>query len=71
VIFRFITAISTEVSAPAGPDFDFSPPALLGDPVFGDVPLGVVGFALFGGGMVVAVVGMVISKSARERRRGR
>ncbi len=64
VIFRFITSIPTSVSAP-----DFSPPELLGPPVFDGVPLGAVGFGLFFLGMVVSSVGLVMSKSARERRK--
>ncbi|MCG8926092.1 FHA domain-containing protein [Lentzea sp. CC55] len=66
VIFRFITSISTSVSTPAA---EFTPPELLGPPVLGGVPLGVVGFGLFVLGAVVSAVGLVVSKSARERRK--
>ncbi|MET8848866.1 FHA domain-containing protein [Amycolatopsis sp. NPDC004625] len=59
VIFRFAKAVSR-----AG--FD-TPPSLLGPDVFGGVPLGAVGFALFGLGGVVATIGLVLSKAARHR----
>ena len=66
VIFRFITAIPT-----SGPTAEFSPPELLGPPVFDGVPLGVVGFGMVILGGVVSYVGTVMAKSARERRKGR
>ncbi|KDN22312.1 FHA domain-containing protein [Amycolatopsis rifamycinica] len=65
VIFRFIKAGSDSVSSGS---FD-APPPLLGPEVFDGVPLGVVGFALFGLGGVVMLIGMVMAKAARERRR--
>ncbi|WP_370962925.1 FHA domain-containing protein [Amycolatopsis sp. cg9] len=65
VIFRFIKAGSDSVSAGS---FD-APPPLLGPEVFDGVPLGAVGFALFGLGGVVVLIGMVMAKAARERRR--
>ncbi|WP_103349234.1 FHA domain-containing protein [Amycolatopsis sp. CA-128772] len=61
VIFRFAKAV-----AHAG--FE-TPPSLLGPDVFDGVPLGAVGFALFGLGGVVATIGLVLSKAARHRRR--
>jgi hypothetical protein len=42
---------------------------MLGPDVFDGVPLGVVGFALFGLGGVVTMIGQVMAKAARERRR--
>ncbi|SEC92204.1 FHA domain-containing protein [Amycolatopsis tolypomycina] len=65
VIFRFIKAGSDAVSSGS---FD-APPPLLGPEVFDGVPLGVVGFALFGLGGVVLLIGLVMAKAARERRR--
>jgi len=59
VIFRFAKAVSRG-------GFE-TPPSLLGPDVFGGVPLGAVGFALFGLGGVVALFGLVLSKAARHR----
>ncbi|MEU7784699.1 FHA domain-containing protein [Amycolatopsis sp. NPDC049159] len=61
VIFRFNKAGSDSVSSGS--------PPLLGPEVFDGVPLGVVGFALFGLGGVVVLIGTVMAKAARERRR--
>jgi hypothetical protein len=69
VIFGFITAVSNQIPSPGTPSSSFDPPLLLGPPVFGEVPLGVVGFALFGIGIIVVVIGTVMSKAARERDR--
>ncbi|MGV9365512.1 FHA domain-containing protein [Amycolatopsis sp. NPDC003731] len=67
VIFRFVKAGSDAVSSGS---FD-APPPLLGPEVFDGVPLGAIGFALFGLGGVVAMIGLVLAKAARERRRNR
>ncbi|MET9001529.1 FHA domain-containing protein [Amycolatopsis sp. NPDC004169] len=63
VIFRFVKAVTADGFG--------TPPSLLGPDVFDGVPLGVVGFALFGLGGVVATIGLVMAKAARERRRNR
>jgi hypothetical protein len=67
VILRFVKAGSDSVSAGT---FD-APPPLLGPEVFGGIPLGVVGFALFGLGGVATLIGMVMAKAAKERGRRR
>jgi len=64
-IFRFIKAGSDAMAAGSFA----APPSPLGPEVFGGVPLGAVGFALFVLGMVVSSIGMVMAKAAHERRR--
>ncbi|WP_410632298.1 FHA domain-containing protein [Amycolatopsis sp. cmx-4-83] len=59
VIFRFNKAGSDSVSSGS--------PPLLGPEVFDGVPLGAVGFALFGLGGVVVLIGMVGARAAPQR----
>ncbi len=65
VILRFIKAGSDSASSGSFA----APPPLLGPEVFDGVPLGVVGLVLLGLGGVVLLIGMVMAKAARERRR--
>jgi hypothetical protein len=44
-------------------------PSLLGPDAVGGVPWGVAGFVLFGAGIVVTVLGLVMAEAARERQR--
>lgn len=64
-IIRFIKAGADAMAA----DSFAAPPSPLGPEVFGGVPLGAVGFALFALGGVVSSIGLVMAKAARERRR--
>lgn len=64
-LFRFMKAGSDAMSAGSFA----APPSPLGPEVFGGVPLGAIGFALFVLGGVVSSIGLVMAKAARERRR--
>jgi pSer/pThr/pTyr-binding forkhead associated (FHA) protein len=63
-----VRAMKADSGAMAGGSY-VAPPSPLGPEVFGGVPLGAVGFALFVLGGVVSSIGLVMAKAARERRR--
>jgi FHA domain-containing protein len=70
VVFKFMGAVSDGIRSDSPPS-PSDMPSLLGPPIFGGIPQGAAGFALFGIGMVLTVIGMVMSKAAREKRRQR
>lgn len=59
----------TTIAAGGGSDLANDPPSPLGPEVLGGIPLGVLGFAAFGIGGVLTVIGTAMSRAARHRAR--